>query len=83
MWVGGQGWLIAKYVQPSDRLHRYFGSIEVEAVREAPVKENVYNLVVDGFHSYFVGKNSVLVHDNSVITPPGVTFLGEMLVAAR
>jgi hypothetical protein len=80
MWVGGQGWRIAKYVQAGDRLHRYFGSIAVEAVREVPAKESVYNLVVDEFHSYFVGENSVMVHDNSVITPPSVTLLGEKLV---
>lgn len=25
-----------------------------------------YNLVVDGFHTYFVGESRVLVHDNSL-----------------
>ena len=41
------------------------------------------NSHVDGFHSYFVGETSVLVHDNSVITPPSVAFLGEKSVTNR
>jgi len=81
MWVGGKGWRIAKFLERGDRLHRYFGSLEVEAVREVPAEVGVYNLVVDDFHTYFVGQNSVLVHDNSVLTPPSVKYLGEKSVA--
>ena len=35
---------------------------------ESPEQET-FNLVVDGFHTYFVGMSQVLVHDVSITSP--------------
>ncbi len=67
-WVDGQGWQMAKNLEPGTRLHAACGSVEVTDLEPADGVE-AYNLVVDEFHTYFVGKNHLLVHDNSFARP--------------
>jgi hypothetical protein len=61
-WVGGRGWQMAKFLQPSTRLHSLHGPVAVEAV-EAADDMACHNLVVEGLHTYFVGESQLLVHD--------------------
>ena len=53
------------------------GTTTVENVYERSA-EPTFNLVVDGFHSYFVGPDALLSHDNTPSDPvrhgmPGMT----------
>jgi hypothetical protein len=61
-WVNGSGWKMAKFLEPGASLHSLKGPIDVQAI--APDADiECYNLVVDEFHTYFVGKSRLLVHD--------------------
>jgi hypothetical protein len=80
-WVNGLGWRMIKELKTEDRLHSWAGSLEVAEVIQRTDQQPVHNLVVADFHSYFVGQNKVLVHDNTYRTPTRALVPG--LVAAR
>jgi hypothetical protein len=63
-WVNGQGWAMAKHLKASSRLHSLNGFVEVHAIEQAPIVD-CYNLVVDEYHTFFVGESRVLVHDST------------------
>jgi hypothetical protein len=67
-WVSGEGWRMAKQLKPNDRLHGLAGSWPIDQMGELPDDE-AYNLVVDDFHTYFVGRLGLLVHDNAPRRP--------------
>ena len=65
-WVPNKGWTEAIYLRAGDVLQTVNGEyVVVEFVQhellETPI--TVYNFEVEGFHTYFVGKNVVLVHN--------------------
>ncbi len=65
-YVPKQGWTGAIHLRAGDILVRSNGEyVVVEKVQheilESPAK--VYNFEVEGYHTYFVGNNSVLVHN--------------------
>jgi hypothetical protein len=62
-WVSGEGWRMAKELTGGQPLHGLQGSWPIRQVDELPEAE-AYNLVVDDFHTYFVGRLGLLVHDN-------------------
>ena len=69
-WVNAVGWVQARKLEPGMSLHGIQGSLDVVAAEPAG-RGAVYNLVVSGTHSYFVGgTNAVLSHD---ITPRNPT----------
>lgn len=68
IWVAGQGWKMAKELQPGTVLHGVAGPVIVETIEEADTID-VYNLVVADAHNYFVGDAGILVHDNSARRP--------------
>ena len=65
-YVADKGWVAAGDLQAGDEIRTLSGEsgfvigFEVEKLDEPIV---VYNLEVDGFHSYFVGEAGVLVHN--------------------
>jgi hypothetical protein len=61
-WTSGSGWMKARDLAPQMLLHTVTGSTPVWSVKPAPA-EKTYNLVVDGFHTYFVGKSAILCQD--------------------
>jgi hypothetical protein len=67
-WGSGNGWVRAKELQPSQVLHTASSPVSVGSVQPGVVAET-YNLVVDDFHTYFVGKQRLLSHDNTVRQP--------------
>ncbi len=76
-WVSGNGWVKARDLTPDARLHTATGNALVAAIAAGPSQET-YNLVVDDFHTYFVGNARIMVQDlplpqpsNSVI--PGLS----------
>ena len=67
-WVNGPGWMMAKSLEPSAHLHALGGVVEVIGV-ETGERVDCHNLVVDGFHTFFVGQSKVLVHDFTCPAP--------------
>jgi hypothetical protein len=59
---------MAKQLQSPAVLHGLGGALPLESAADGDDAE-AYNLVVADFHTYFVGKNRVLVHDNSAPRP--------------
>ena len=67
-WVAGDGWVKARMLKSGSQLHGQLGTVPVRAV-ETGSEAETYNLIVDGFHTYFVGEGKVLCHDNTVRRP--------------
>lgn len=79
-WIAGQGWEMAKFLQPGMTLHAAGGGVDVVNVELLGKAEEAtaYNLIVDDFHTYFVGESRLLAYDNSCPGPvrvgvPGMT----------
>lgn len=87
-WKSGTGWVAATDLKPQDLIHTATGSAELTAVESGPV-ESTYNLVVEKFHTYFVGDNRLLAQDVVLPVPtnmviPGLSrFQKSRLEAAR
>jgi hypothetical protein len=77
-YVRGKGWIPAKEMKPGDNLRAPSGEpVIVEAVEDTGITEAVFNLEIEGAHTYFVGtpgRESVLVHNTS-----GIERLDELL----
>lgn len=67
-WVAGQGWRMAKFLQPGDLIHGLAGSWPLQSIDELGEQE-AFNLVIGDFHCYFVGEYGFLVHDNELRKP--------------
>jgi hypothetical protein len=67
-WVAGQGWVRARVLKPQMRFHTLTGTVDLASV-EPGDKQDAFNLVVADFHGYFVGKDKILTHDNTVQKP--------------
>ncbi len=67
-WKAGTGWVRARDLEPGDRIRTPTKTVEVTKLSPAsPAK--TYNLVVEGFHTYFVGESDLLVQDVLPIRP--------------
>ena len=64
-WQSGQGWAKARDLKAGAALHTAQGIVNVRQADRVE-SEPTYNLVVADFHSYFVGENLVLSHDNTI-----------------
>ena len=51
------------------RLHGLENFSTIEKVDLEDKSTKTYNLVINEFHSYFVGPEAILSHDNSLIEP--------------
>jgi len=60
-----KGWVAARDVRPGDALETFEGSVIVEGCSELAVSAGipVYNILVDGSHSYFASGLHVLFHN--------------------
>ena len=67
-WVEGAGWLMAKELPTKSSLHSLAGGLTVESV-EPTDEVDCFNLVVDDFHTFIVGKSQLLVHDKTCPQP--------------
>jgi hypothetical protein len=61
-WSSGDGWTKARDLAPQTLLSTVTGNTPVWSAKKGPTAET-YNLVVAGFHTYFVGKTGVLCQD--------------------
>lgn len=61
-WICGKGWRMAKQVSEGDYLHTLAGPLPITS---AAVSENqqTYSMVMEDFHTFFVGREKILVHD--------------------
>jgi hypothetical protein len=67
-WTEGQGWRMAKNLKPGDLVHGVEQSLPVDEILES-ADQPAWNLIVDGFNSYFVGRQGILVHDTGAPRP--------------
>jgi hypothetical protein len=68
-WRAGQGWAMARELRTGDILRTIGGRIEVTSI-QADTDQPVFNLDVAENCTFFVGRNHLLVHDNSL--PPAM-----------
>jgi hypothetical protein len=67
-WVSGAGWVKSRKLETGMVLHTASGPARVTQVAAGQTAET-YNLVVADFNTYFVGKQKLLSHDNTVRRP--------------
>ncbi|HEY6565124.1 MAG TPA: polymorphic toxin-type HINT domain-containing protein, partial [Pirellulaceae bacterium] len=66
LWVSGRGWILVKQLERGQLLHGIRGAHRL--VRTAPGDFlPTYNLIVDRFHTYFVGQAGLFCHDNTEV----------------
>lgn len=66
-YVQGRGWVAAKDLQLNDKLELQNGEDAfVDAIRREKLAEpiQVFNFEVEGFHTYYIGANCILVHNS-------------------
>jgi len=68
-WIAGRGWTRTLLLTNEMRAHTTTGRT-VLTIEDLDRTADVYNLVVDDFHTYFVGKTMILTHD---VFPPAPT----------
>jgi hypothetical protein len=67
-WVSGDGWVKARDLKPTARLHAVHGTCAIGSIKQTGF-EPTYNLIVADFHTYFVGHGRILSHDNTIREP--------------
>jgi hypothetical protein len=77
-WVNGRGWQMAKQLKPAMALHAVDQAMDVTAIDKGEDMA-CHNLVVDEFHTYFVGKSRLLVHDKECPRPTIAVIPGKLL----
>lgn len=63
-WIAGQGWVMSVKLNPEMLMHNAKGTTKILSVEEEAEPLPTHNLVVDDFHTYFVGPDRVLSFDN-------------------
>lgn len=77
-WVVGEGWVKARSLKSSMALQTLRGRAQISSV-ELGSNQETYNLIVDDYRTYFVGRSRTLTHDNTARRPtmlvaPGVSW---------
>ena len=67
-WKAGGGWVKARDLKVGDRIRTPKGTATISHIAEGGAR-TTHNLVVEGFHTYFVGGSELLVQDVLPITP--------------
>jgi len=64
-WASGKGWRRARQLGSGTTLHAIEAASILSGVEEGAFEPS-YNLVVEQFHTYFVGQSRILSHDNTM-----------------
>lgn len=64
-WQAGAGWTKSRDIGEETRLQSVGGAVRVEQAGDGSFGPT-YNLIVADFHTYFVGQNKILSHDNTI-----------------
>lgn len=75
-WVSGNGWTRVRDIKSGTPIHTTTGMSRAELIESEADRQLVYNLIVDDFHTYFVGKDLILSHDVSQPSPTNVKVPG-------
>ncbi len=67
-WVPGRGWVKAAELEDGMPVHAVDGTSQVRSVHPTGVEE-LHNLVVADFHTYFITEAKILTHDNTIREP--------------
>ncbi len=67
-WLDQEGWRMARHLTAGDSIYTATGPTKIDRI-EAAESQEAYNLVVEDFHSYFVGRSTILAHDNTERRP--------------
>ena len=78
LWEVGHGWRRVRHVEPDRELSTMGGVRPITRLArlaggDPRSQEPVYNLIVDGTHTYFVGDSRLLVHDDTIPLPTDCT----------
>ncbi|WP_337177436.1 polymorphic toxin-type HINT domain-containing protein, partial [Paludisphaera sp.] len=73
-WKAGRGWVMARDLEPGDRLRTVGGTAEVRSVARGEEKVPVFNLLIADADSYHVGALGLLAHDNGFVEPVAAPF---------
>jgi hypothetical protein len=84
-WINGKGWEMTKFLAAGDSLHTLEGPAALTSLEPLQPNEitEAYNLVVDDFHTYVVGEQRIVVHDNTCPRPVTVKTPGLPLVRVQ
>ena len=74
-WTSGEGWVKARELKPGMVLHGARRLAHVSRV-EMGDEQETFNVVVADFHTYFVGQQRILSHDNTIRRPTNATVPG-------
>lgn len=74
-WIAGKGWVKARKIESGDELHGVLGPVRVSLVEEGN-EAKTYNVEVADFHTYFVGQEKILCHDNTIKQPTAAILPG-------
>ena len=80
-WKAGVGWVMARDLKPGDPVRTLDGRVGVVSV-ESGIVQPVFNLELSTGKSFFVGKQGVLVHDNTTVDPVQRPFDSEPVLAS-
>lgn len=69
-WVVGKGWIYAGNLSESDNIETIKGISEVESISYSHSPEKVYNFEVEDYHTYYVGDDGYLVHNDCKPSKP-------------
>ncbi len=75
VWSTGRGWQRVSKLSAEMSLHGAITEVRIAQVDKA-FKIESYDLIVDGFHTFFVGEQGLLVHDATPIGPTHVALPG-------
>ena len=59
---------MAKFLRTGQLVHTLGGAVRIRQIEEDE-EVQAYNLIVSDFHTYFVGEQGILVHDNTPREP--------------
>jgi Pretoxin HINT domain len=72
-WKAGEGWILARDMASGDRIRALGGCVAIKSKSDEPEKP-VVSLEVGQNHTFFVGGQSLLVHDAGLVQPSEAPF---------
>lgn len=81
-WGAGKGWILARDLKPGDTVRVVAGVAQVTAVESDEVQP-VFNLELAEGHTFFVGQQGAMVHDNSRAQPVSSPFDAPLALSAE
>lgn len=75
VWATGSGWQRVSKLAKGQSLHGLNTEARVSQV-ETAFEIDSYDLIVDGFHTFFIGEQGLLVHDATPVGPAHVALPG-------